>query len=269
MHAYYAKEFALWNDRIPPFTQEEDHSRVEHFKDDTDGIDRLINVTNPTITFFPATRLGPHPAVVVCPGGGYYYLTWNLEGTDICAKLNAAGFSAFLLKYRCPDRREGARADAARAIRMIRANAKEWDVDPARIGIIGFSAGSHLSASISAPADPVPYEPADEIDALPFRPDCTALIYPWSLTKEGAIAPEFKVDETIPPVLMIQTEDDFAKPEENSVPWFLACKAAGVPAELHIYPSGGHGYGIIPSEDPVSVWGDIAITFFTRQLKAK
>ena len=115
----FTQTFKLWEQDIP-LTTPDDASRVEHFQDHKGGIDRLTDVTEPTITWFPASGQGPHPAVLVCPGGGYSILAWNHEGRDICGMLNQNGFSAFLLKYRCPDRRAAAHADAARAMRMIR-----------------------------------------------------------------------------------------------------------------------------------------------------
>jgi len=121
-------ELRLW-EAEPPFAEPDDATRIEH-ADTKDGIIRLTDVTIPTITFYPASGRGPKPAVLVCPGGGYTILAWNHEGSDICAMLNLNGFSAFLLKYRCgcPERRAAAHADAARAMRLIRARAEEFGV---------------------------------------------------------------------------------------------------------------------------------------------
>ena len=180
--------------------------------------------------------------------------------------LNLNGFSAFLLKYRCPGRRAAAHADAARAMRLIRANAAAWGIIPDKLGIIGFSAGGHLSATLCAPADPVPYPAQDAADELPYRPDFAALIYPAYLTKEETfeIQPEFRITPDTPPTLIIQAENDMV-PVENSLIWYRALKNAGVPAEMHLYADGGHGYGLLRSGNPISCWGELAGNWFRRQ----
>ncbi len=261
----FTRTFQLWNNSIP-FREPDDSNRTEHFMEDKqDGINRLTDVTAPSITWFPASGKAPHPAVLVCPGGGYGILAWNHEGIDICTMLNQNGFTAFLLKYRCPDRRAAAHADAARAMRLIRANAEEFRIRADKVGAIGFSAGAHLVATISAPADGIPYPAADEIDNLPYRPDFTALIYPAYLADDELhLAPEFKIDATVPPAFLLQTEDDSVRPE-NALAWFLALKRAHVPAELHIWPEGGHGYGALRTGEPVSDWPLLAGAWFRRQ----
>ena len=247
--AFYEEEIKLWNGE-PPFSQEEDRQRKEHLTEQSaDGIERITDVSSPTLTFYPCTGGGPleqrrHPAVLVCPGGAYTLLAWNLEGRDICFMLNQNGFSAFLLKYRCPDRRNGAHADAARAMRLIRSKAAYFGIDAGKVGTIGFSAGAHLCATITAPAKNVPYPPGDEVDRQVFRPDFSAWIYPAYLTDDKLnLAPEFEVDAACPPCLLIQTEDDPVN-VKNSIAWFLAMKRVGRPVEMHIWPSGGHGYGL-------------------------
>lgn len=264
----FTQTFKLWEQDIP-LTTPDDASRVEHFQDHKGGIDRLTDVTEPTITWFPASGQGPHPAVLVCPGGGYSILAWNHEGRDICGMLNQNGFSAFLLKYRCPDRRAAAHADAARAMRMIRANAENFDIIPDKVGAIGFSAGAHLCATISAPSDPVPYPAADEIDAFPYRPDFTALIYPAYLSDlELNLAPEFKIDANVPPTFLIQAENDGVC-VENALVWYLALKRAGVAVEMHLWPDGGHGYGLHRTGRPIADWPLFAGAWFRRQAGIK
>ena len=258
------QEFFLW-DKPAPFSLESDPTAAEHFLPSDDGIERLTDVVNPSVTFFPVSGRGPHPAVLVCPGGGYGILAWNHEGIDICSWFNSIGFSAFLLKYRCPDRRAAAHADAARAMRFIRSHAADFDVIENRIGILGFSAGAHLAATVSAPADPVPYEPADAIDEKPFRPDFSALIYPAYLADSSLkLAPEFKIDAGVPPTFLLQAEDDGIQ-VENALAWFWACKKAGVKAELHCYEAGGHGYGILRTGNPIANWPMLASGWFRRQ----
>ena len=230
--AHY-QEIPIWNGTIP-FTTPEDANRKESRPKDG-GIIRIHDVTVPTIQFHPASGSQIHAAVLVCPGGGYSYQAVNHEGYDIASWLNTLGISAFVLKYRCPDRRTAAHADAARAIRFIRSNAEAFEIDPARVGCIGFSAGGHLCASVSAPANPVPYEPMDEIDSLSFRPDFTALIYPAYLADKETLQlkPEFDVNSDTPETFLVQTQDDGIN-VENSIAWYLAMKKADRPCEMHL-----------------------------------
>jgi len=257
--------FPIWT-TTKPFSCGDDLSRQEHLEPAIgDHVDRYTDVTEPTLSFFPACGAGSHPAVLVCPGGGYRSLAWSKEGLDIAGFLNLNGISAFVLKYRCPDRKQAARADAVRAMRTIRARAGEFDITPEKIGCIGFSAGAHLCATLAAPADPFAYEAADEIDRMPYRPDFAILVYPAYLADEALnVAPEFKIDAAVPPCLMIQAEDDAVK-VECSVAWFMALKRAGVKAEMHIYPEGGHGYGLLRTGNAVSNWGSLAADWLRRQ----
>ena len=257
----------LWNAE-KPFARHGDELLHEHLTEEPkDGIRRITDVTEPTLTFFPASGKGPHPAVLVCPGGGYGILAWNHEGLDYCSLLNLNGFSAFLLKYRCPGRRDAAYADAARAMRIIRARAEEFNIIPDKVGAIGSSAGAHLCATISASANPVPYEPADEIDKLPYRPNFTALIYPAYLfgDKETLTpAKEFSIGPDVPPTFIIQAENDGIQ-VENAITWFMALRRAGVPCEMHIWSEGGHGYGLLRRGNPVADWHIPAAAWFRRQ----
>lgn len=258
----YFQEIPIWNDVIP-FTTPEDANRVENRSKDG-GIIRIREVTKATIQHFPVSGEAPVPAVLVCPGGGYSYQALH-EGYDIAAWLNSLGFCVFMLKYRCPDRRQGAHADAARAIRYLRANAEALEIDPTRIGCIGFSAGGHLCATISAPANPVPYEPVDEIDEFSFRPDFTALIYPAYLANKETLQlePEFDVNENTPPTFIVQTQDD-AINVENALSWYLAMKKANRPCEMHLYAEGGHGYGLYQRGFAVNEWNKLAGKWFRR-----
>ena len=214
-----------------------------------DGIERLTDITVPTLTFFPATSAdrSPMPAAVVCPGGGYEYLSMNQEGRDIAMWLAEAGVSAFLLKYRCPKRRDAALADAARAMRLIRANAAAWGVVPDKVGMIGFSAGAHLTARLSTlPAGAEPYAPIDAADALPCRPDFQMPIYPAYIFRDGyAHDPDFAITKDTPPAFIAQSANDTLV--KSSLAYAAALIEAGASVELHIYPDGGHGYGMLRS----------------------
>lgn len=252
----------IWG-KEKPFALEEDKNTIEYIKDnpEKDGIDRYTCVTDPELHFFPASGKAPHPAVLVCPGGGYGHLAWSHEGLDIASFLNLQGFSAFVLKYRCPGRRDAAHADAARSMRFIRKNAERFEIDADKVGAIGFSAGGHLVATISAPAEenPYPAEKGEEMDLLPYRPDFSLLIYPAYLINEETqkLSPEFKIDSRTPPTFLLQAEDDFVN-VENSLFWYINLKRAGVPSEMHIYAEGRHGYGLLRKGFPICSWGDLA-----------
>ena len=226
---------------------------------------RLGNVSTPTITVYrpdPARDTGA--AVVVCPGGGYYILAMDLEGTEVCAWLNSIGVTAVLLKYRVPgregrERYAAALQDAQRAVGLVRQRAQELGVDSGRIGILGFSAGAHLSAALSAQSALRTYPVVDAADAASCRPDFAVLIYPGGMEKPGGgLRSEVEpAKDRTPPTFMAMAEDDPVR-VENALTYYLALKQAGVPAELHIYPTGGHGYGLRRTADDVTTWPDRA-----------
>ncbi len=223
---------------------------------------RLGNVSQPTITVFPAPKeTNTGAAVVVCPGGGYSILAMDLEGTEVCQWLNSIGVTGVLLKYRVPARPDRPRfeaplQDAQRALGVVRERAGEWGINPARIGILGFSAGGHLAAAASTNYEARTYPLVDAADKLSCRPDFAVLIYAGSLTvkdKGDEISPELKITGQTPPTFLAMSQDDFVR-IENNLFYSLALKKAKVPFELHIYPTGGHGYGLRPSEHNVATW---------------
>ena len=223
---------------------------------------RLGNVSSPAITVFPApAEKATGAAVMVCPGGGYNILAMDLEGTEVCEWLNSIGVTAVLLKYRVPAR-EGqpkhgpALQDAQRAMSVIRQRAGEWGIDATRVGCLGFSAGGHLCAALSASAAARTYEAVDDADKQSCRPDFMALIYAAYLTqkdKEDAVSAETAVSKATPPTFLAMTEDDPVR-AETALFYYLALKKAGVPAELHLYPMGGHGYGPRRTPFNISTW---------------
>ena len=223
---------------------------------------RLGNVSSPTITVFPAPAdKATGAAVMVCPGGGYHILALDLEGTEVCEWLNSIGVTAVLLKYRVPVR-EGqpkhgpALQDAQRAMGIIRQRAGEWGIDPARVGVLGFSAGGHLCAALSASVAARTYEVVDDADKQSCRPDFMALIYAAYLTqkdKADEVNPDTAVSKLTPPTFLAMTEDDPVR-AETALFYYLALKNAKVPAELHLYPMGGHGYGLRRTPFTISTW---------------
>ena len=233
---------------------------------------RLTHVSKPTITVYePSPQKRTGAAVIVCPGGGYGILAMDLEGTEVCRWLNNIGVTAILLKYRVPNPDEATRhiaplQDAQRAMGYVRANARQWKIDPKRIGILGFSAGGHLSAALSTNYTYRTYAAVDAADSLSCRPDFTLLIYPAYLTqknKPDAVAPELPINPQVPPTFLLQTEDDPIK-VETSVYYYMALKNAGVPAEMHLYANGGHGYGLRPTEKAVTRWPSLAEAWMQR-----
>lgn len=225
---------------------------------------RLGNVSVPTITYYaPKHATGPAPAIVVFPGGGYHILAMDLEGTEVCDWLNEAGIACVLLKYRVPDsgpypKSPAALQDAQRAVGLVRQKAAEWSIDPKRVGVLGFSAGGHLVAALSTHFDKRLYELVDAADDLSCRPDFAVVIYPGYLAladKNMASNPDIEPTAQTPPTFIVQAEDDPVH-VENATTYFLQLKKAKVPAELHIYAEGGHGYGLRRTALPVTTWPD-------------
>jgi acetyl esterase/lipase len=223
---------------------------------------RLGNVSVPTITLYkPKGNIDTGATVVVFPGGGYGILAIDLEGTEVCDWLNSVGVNCVLLKYRVPNsgpypKSAAALQDAQRAVGLVREHAKEWGIDPARVGVLGFSAGGHLVAALSTHFDKRLYDPVDDADKLSCRPDFAVVVYPGYLAladKNFAPNPDINPTASTPPTFIVQAEDDPVH-VENSVVYFMALKNAKVPAELHIYSQGGHGYGLRRTALPVTTW---------------
>jgi acetyl esterase/lipase len=223
---------------------------------------RLGNVSKPTIRIYrPPADKDTGAAVLVFPGGGYHILAMDLEGTEVCDWLNSIGVTGVLLKYRVP-KREGLEKhaaplqDAQRALGLVREHAKEWGIDPQRIGVLGFSAGGHLAAALSKNCDERTYPAMDAADKLSCRPDFQVLIYPGGLTKKDEgdkVAPEVVVTTNTPPTFIAMAADDPVR-VENALYYALALRNAKVPVELHVYPTGGHGYGLRSSKEVVTTW---------------
>lgn len=231
------KEIPLWDGDMPGAKADEQESMkmIEKKRDI-----HVTNVSEPTMTLFMVESEAPTPFVVVCPGGGYRILSFTKEGIEIAQWLNSIGVSAGVLKYRVPDNREGALADASQAIRTVREKAKQWNVDGDRVGMLGFSAGGHLTAACSNGSD---------------RPNFSVLVYPAYLDSNGGIdlTPEVEVDAKSPPAFIVQTQDD-RKYYRSTLAYAAALDSQNVPAEVHLFAKGGHGYGMRPGDHPVSKW---------------
>ena len=223
---------------------------------------RVTNVTKPTIAVFPAAKdKNTGAAVLIAPGGGYNILAWDKEGEEVAAWLNSIGVTGVVLKYRVPRRPDdakdkppaGALQDAQRAMSLVRAKAADWGIDPKRIGMLGFSAGGHLTAWTATNSDRRAYDAADEMDKVSCRPDFVVLVYPGYLTvkDKDELAADIRVTKDSPPAFFVHAANDPVAPQNSVVMW-LALKKAKVPAELHIYASGGHGFGLRPSPHTVT-----------------
>ncbi|MGH9676110.1 MAG: alpha/beta hydrolase [Candidatus Acidiferrum sp.] len=235
----------------------------------------VSNVTRPTMTVYSPQGKNTGAAVVVFPGGGFEILAMDLEGTEVCDWLTSEGITCVLLKYRVPSlpydwhckcRPNGlakstlALEDAQRTVGLVRFHAAEWHIDPHRIGVLGFSAGAHLAAALSTHFDQRLYDPIDDSDKLSCRPDFAVIIYPGYISiaeQNFAPNPDIKVTDKTPPAFIVQAEDDPVH-VENAVTYFMALKNAKVPAELHVYAEGGHGYGLRPNSLPVTGWPHLA-----------
>lgn len=229
---------------------------------------RIGNVSTPTLTLYPPKGNNTGAAVVVFPGGGYRILAIDLEGTEVCDWLTAKGITCALLKYRVPDtgpypKSSAALQDAQRALGIVRSHAAEWHIDPQRIGVLGFSAGAHLAAALSTHFDQRLYDPIHDSDKQSCRPDFAVIVYPGYLAiaeQNFAPNPEIHPTEKTPPSFIVQAEDDGVH-VENATVYFLALKNAKVPAELHIYAQGGHGYGLRRTQLPVTTWPQLVETW--------
>jgi acetyl esterase/lipase len=230
----------------------------------------------PTITPFLAPG-GNGAAVVVFPGGGYSHLSVDKEGVQVARWLNTLGVSAFVVQYRLGPRyhHPAMLHDAARAVRTVRARAAEWRVDPARVGVLGFSAGGHLASTIGTHFDAGAAASADRVERASSRPDFLVLIYPVitldsARTHRGSrtnvlgpspepglerlLSTETQVTRATPPTFIVASTDDAAVPVENSLAFYQAARNAGVPVELHVFESGRHGFGLGGDDPSLASW---------------
>jgi acetyl esterase/lipase len=254
---------------VAPGQQEHDTTKATDNMIAGRRVARIGFVSKPTIAFYPAPAgKNTGAAVVVFPGGGYTILAYDLEGTEVCEWLNGIGVNCALVKYRVPNAGPFPKytqdlADAQRAVRVVRQHATEWQLDPHRVGVLGFSAGGHLVAVLGAHAAEAVYPAIDNADKLSARPDFTLLIYPGNLHQEDdplAVSPEVKPVALTPPSFLIQAEDDTVK-LENALAYYEALKQAKVPGEMHLFANGGHGYGLRPTKLPVTHWPELAATW--------
>ena len=272
----------LWPDGIPGFIVNDSYVEKATV---TNGINtRFEKVTSPALfPYLPPKESATGTAVLICPGGGYGGLAFNHEGHAVAQWLNENGIAGIILKYRLPsdlimkDKSVGPLQDAQEAIRIIRRNASKWNIDPKKIGVIGFSAGGHLASTLSTHYADKVYEPKDTVSA---KPDFSLLIYPVismdsTFTHAGSrrnligarpsaedikrFSNELQVNEKTPPAFMVHSADDKAVPIKNSIVYYEQLVKYGIPSELHIFQKGGHGYGLAGGKDTQSSWPELCI----------
>ena len=278
-------QLPIWPGKIPDAQQVSGAETAT-----TIGNDKLVagkpwiyiqNVSRPTMTVYPPKGKNTGAAVVVFPGGGYQILAIDLEGTEACDWLTSRGITCVLLKYRVPssgprwDQKCGCDRitrssmpleDAQRTISLIRARAAELHIDPHKIGVLGFSAGGHLAAMVSTRFNRRAYRAVDAADDVSSRPDFAVAIYPGHLswaTNSVALNPDIRTNITrqTPPTFLLQNEDDHVDQVEDALSYYVALKKAGVPVEMHLYPQGGHAFGLRPTKFPATMWPQLVETW--------
>lgn len=244
--------------KVPGKVTSEPESEIKR----QDGFKRITNVSQPTLTLFlvDSTKQDPGPVLIVCPGGGYRYTVLDKEGSEIAERFNKVGVSALVLKYRSPQNREGALQDVQRTIRLIRANASQWNVNPEKIGVIGFSAGGHLAARASNQFTTRSYTEIDHVDAFSCRPDFAILVYPAFLdNKQGGVSANLDLNADIAPTLIVHSEDDKTHVVGSKI-YSTALKKAGKNHTFKLYATGGHGYGL-RSQGDARIWPGDAVAW--------
>ena len=236
----------------------------------------ITNVTKPTITIYqPAKEKQTGTAMLICPGGGYHDLYWELEGEEVAAWLNSLGMTGIILKYRCPRRPGdikgepplGPLLDAQRAVSLVRGRAAEWGIDPKRIGMVGFSAGGHLALATATSFEKRTYDPIDAIDEASCRPDFAVLCYSGYLKAKDKdeISPGIHIPAGTPPIFLAHSSDDQVSSVEHSVIMYLALKRAGVPSELLVFATGNHDFGVRQNEKLPSSWTQLCVKWLQNQ----
>jgi len=269
----------LWEGEPPYYVQSDEEEHHEVTK-----ITRISGVQDPEIkVFLPNASRATGEAVLICPGGGYRILAWDWEGENVARMFNSHGIAAVVLKYRLPSQVSQTEptkvplCDAQRAMRMVRHYAKDWGISQDKIGVMGFSAGGHLASTLSTHYDKGDLSNADPIERQHCRPDFSILMYgvitmDEETTHAGSrrsllgdnpsdelveyYSSEKQVDEQTPPAILIHSTDDRGVPVENSLGYYMALKEHEVKAEMHIYPYGGHGFGLADDRGHLGTWPD-------------
>jgi len=280
------KVMNVWSGKIPgaihsPSFKNEDTIKIEN------GKIRIARVTNPTMTIYFPKKKSSGTVAVICPGGGYTRLAVDNEGSGIANWLNDYGITAVILKYRLPNdtimenKSVGPLQDVQETMRVLRRNAKEWKINPNKIGVIGFSAGGHVASTLCTHFNDKVYDS----DSTSARPDFSVLVYPVITMNEinthtdsrkhllgktpdpklvEYFSNELQVSKNTPPAFIVQSEDDKSVPVQNSIDYFTALKNQNIPSELHIYQKGGHGFGLGKNKGTLSLWPDACIKWLNE-----
>jgi acetyl esterase/lipase len=275
-------QIPLWP-KTPPDAQP--HQKPEAMNPVTDDPvagnpwNEVVNVSQPSMTVYSPKTGNTGAAVVVFPGGGYKILAIDLEGTEVCDWLTSRGITCVVLKYRVPDsgphwengckcqvtpKAPLALEDAQRALGLVRLHAREWHIDPHKVGVLGFSAGGHLVAATSTHFDKRAYPPVDAADKESCRPDFAVALYPghlWIGSEKWELNPAVPVTKQTPPTFLLQAENDNVDTVKNSLVYYIALKKAGVPAEMQLYAEGAHAFGLRPTELPITRWPELVETW--------
>jgi len=269
----------LWENNIP----NQNDIKVNEIIEKTNAI-RIKDISNPTIeVFLPSKTIMTGEAIVICPGGGYEYVVYDKEGTDIAKMMNAQGIVGIVLKYRLPKTENNIKGrlspflDAQRAMRLARFHAEDWGIDPGKIGIMGFSAGGHVASTLGTHYKDN-FFTSDEIDSINCRPDFMVLMYPVITFKEPYLhrgsrenligkdadsslinyySNELHVTKNTPPTFIVHAEDDFGVPIQNSIMFYNSLKKYNVLCEIHTFKEGGHGFGLAIGKGRLEMWKDL------------
>jgi acetyl esterase/lipase len=267
----------LYEGEIPNSKKTGQSEEIEH-----SDITLIRNVQVPDIAvYLPSKRFSTGQAVVICPGGGYWVLAYDLEGTDIARYLNSIGVAAIVLKYRLPTYgncvvpHKAPLMDAQRAMRLVRTHAAEWSIDPKKIGVMGFSAGGHLASTLGTHFDYGNSDSPDPVEKQSCRPDFMILMYPVITFTDTTVhtgsreallgkdadpelvkyySNELQVKKDTPPAFFVHADNDPAVPVENSLLMYAAMRKQHIPAELHILSEGEHGFGLGGKNEHIASW---------------
>ncbi len=277
----------LWNKNIP----NQNNIKIVEKRDTNENFISILEVDKPIIeVYLPSKRNNSGKAVVICPGGGYSILAYDWEGSDIAKWLNSNGICGIVVKYRLPhtanniEGRLSPFLDAQRAMRLTRFHAKEWGIDSNKIGIMGFSAGGHLASTLGTHFNDN-FFVTDKIDSVNCKPDFMILMYPVITFREPYLhagsrhfligdnpdtslinyySNELHVTKDTPPTFLVHAGDDKAVPVENSIMFFEKLEENNVPAEMHIFPEGGHGFSLAIGRGSLEQWKDLCITWIKK-----
>ena len=257
--------------------------REEHFRElKVNGKDYEVggkptkwktDVSKPTLTIYrPEKSKDTGVSMLIAPGGGYHNLGWDVEGEEIAEWLTSIGITGIILKYRCPRRPGdetgvpplGPLKDAQRAVSLVRSRAAEWGIDPKKIGMVGFSAGGHLVVATATNFEKRLYERVDAVDDVSCRPDFAVMLYSGYFGLDGVLSPTIKTPANLPPLFIAHATDDPVSDVGTSVTMYSGMKKAGASVELHVYATGGHGWGVRKVGHPCETWTDRCVEWMKK-----